>query len=52
MVVLPPLICAVLSLLIFWYKKMELDRFSSMCLISIYFGYIAYSAMVFGGDAD
>lgn len=52
MVVLPPLICSVLSFVIFMCKRMELDRASSFSLIGIYGAYIYYSVQVFGGDAD
>ena len=52
MVVLPPLICSVLSLGIFLYRRMDLDRLSAFTLIAIYIGYITYSVMVFGQDAD
>ena len=52
MVVLPPLICSVLSFVIFIAKRMELDRFSSFLLIGIYGAYIYYSVEAFGGDAD
>ena len=52
MVVLPPLICSVLSFMIFMCQRMELDRMSSFFLIGIYGAYIFYSILTFGGDAD
>jgi len=52
MVVLPPLICAVLSMIIFTVRQMDLNRTSALLLISIYAGYIYYSVQVFGGDLD
>ena len=51
-VVLPPLVCTVLSLIIFLYRGMDLNRSSSLLLIAIYVAYIYYSVSVFGGDAD
>ena len=52
LVVLPPLVCSILSFLIFLYLRMELDRLSSFVLILIYAGYIAYSFMYFGDDIE
>ena len=52
MVVLPPLICAVLSMIIFMARQMDLNRGSALLLISIYIGYIYYSVQLFGGDLD
>ena len=52
MVILPPLICTVLSFIIFCSKQMELDRISSFLLIGIYVAYIYYSIDAFGGDTD
>ena len=52
LVVLPPLICCVISFLIFLYIRMELDRLSSFVLICIYAVYITYSFMYFGADLD
>ena len=51
-VVLPVLICTVLSLLVFWWRKMNLDRKSSLLLIGIYAAYIAFSVATFAGDKD
>lgn len=52
MVVLPPLICTILSLVVFVYQGMDLNRSSSFFLIAVYIAYIAYSVYAFGGDAD
>lgn len=52
MVVLPPLICSVLSFAIFMAKGMQLDRLSSFALISIYMAYIWFSVSAFGEDKD
>ena len=52
MVVLPPLICTILSLVVFVYQGMDLNRSSAFFLIAVYFAYIAYSIYAFGGDAD
>lgn len=52
MVILPPLICSVLSFVIFVSKRMDLDRLSSLTLIAIYAVYIYYGFSAFGGDAD
>ena len=52
MVVLPVLICTVLSLVVLVYRQMDLDRSSSFFLVAVYFAYIAYAVVAFGGDAD
>ena len=52
MVVMPVLICATLSLLIFVVREMSLDRKSAASLMVIYAVYIWYNISVFGGDAD
>ena len=51
MVILPALICTVLSLIIFMAQKMDLNRFSACLLVFIYFGYIYYNYLTFG-DSD
>ena len=43
MVILPALVCTALSFFIFMVQKMELNRFSSILLLFIYFGYIYYN---------
>ena len=51
MVILPALICTVLSFIIFMVQKMDLNRFSAVLLVFIYFGYINYAFYAFG-DQD
>ena len=51
-VVLPPFVCAVLSFCIYMFKGMELDRSSSLMLITIYLAYIAFSVVIFSQDRD
>ena len=52
MVILPPLICTVLSFAIFSVQKMNLNRFSACLLVGIYFSYIHYNFKTFGNDQD
>jgi Ca2+/Na+ antiporter len=49
-VVLPPIICALLCFVIFYMRKMDLDRKSSVALIVIYTGYVVYSVADFYKD--
>ena len=49
-VVLPPIICSVLCSAIFYYRKMELDRKSSLALIAIYLSYVGFSISDFYYD--
>ena len=49
-VVLPPIICSALCTLIFYYRRMDLDRKSALGLILIYCTYVAYSILIFYGD--
>ena len=50
LVVLPCLICCVLSFLILFFVRFELDRLSSLVLILIYAGYITHAFIYFGED--
>ena len=52
MVILPALVCTVLSFAIFMACKMDLNRFSACLLMSIYFFYIYYNFTAFGDDED
>ena len=52
MVILPALVCTVLSFTIFMWRKMDLERVSALMLLAIYLFYIYYNFAVFGGDSD
>ena len=52
MVVLPPLVCALLTMAVFLTHRMALNRTSSFLLIGIYTGYIVFSILAFGRDSD
>ena len=51
-VVLPALISSLLCMVIYWYRKMNLNRASAGMLMLIYVVYLTYSILKFRGDND
>jgi len=47
MVVLPPLICSILCILIYWNRRMDLNRTSAALLMLIYMAYLAFNIKMF-----
>ena len=51
-VVLPALISTILCMIIYWYRKMDLNRTSAGLLMMIYAIYLTYSVLKFYDDQD
>ena len=51
-VVLPPLVVAVCTLCIFWYRKMDLNRTSAALLLLTYLTYLSFNIYMFWNDAE
>lgn len=51
-VVLPPLISSILCMIIYWYRKMDLNRTTAGLLMLIYIVYLAFNIYMFSQDED
>ena len=51
-VVLPPLISSILCMIIYWYRKMDLNRTTASLLLLIYVLYLAFNIYMFRNDED
>ena len=51
-VVLPPLITSVICMIIYWYRKMDLNRTTASLLLLIYLGYLGFNVYLFHTDED
>jgi len=51
-IILPPLISSVLCMVIYWYRKMDLNRTTALLLLLIYVVYLSFNIYMFYSDED